>query len=496
MRRTKIVATLGPATRGRAALDALIEAGADVVRLNLAHASLPEHEEALTEARAAAAGVGRIVGVLVDLPGPKMRTGNLERDEIELRPGEPFVLTNESVTGDWESVSTTVPNLAALAAIDEEIFLADGEIVLRVTELRGDDVVTEVVRGGTLRPRKGMHLPSAERKVQAFTDQDAAALKHAVSWKADLVGLSFVRDAEDVERARAALPKRGHRPMIVAKIETSSAVENLSQVVQAADAVMVARGDLGIQLPFSAVPQLQKRIINEANLAGKPVITATQMLESMTRAPLPTRAEVADVATAIHDGTDAVMLSEETAVGSYPSEAVRAMSQIAVEAEATRSSSVGPEKVHLHDDPVSWAVAHAAVEAAEDLNVAAIVCPTRSGSTALRVAAYRPSMPIVGLSPDLETLGPLALCWGVSPLRVEQPGSGGTGSAGPQKRSGTGSAGPQNQEDWTAESDVARATRAVREAGFAVTGDLVAVVAGSPGKRAGRTDYVRVARVD
>jgi pyruvate kinase len=402
-----------------------------------------------------------------------MRTGPLAGEEIDLRPGDTFVLTSDDVAGDRERVSTSVPHLARLTEPGEEIFLADGAIVLVVTDVKDDDVLTEVMRGGVLRSRKGMHIPSAERKVQAFTAEDEEEMKRAIRWKVDLVGLSFVRDADDVERAREALPKRGHRPLIVAKIETAAAVDNLADIVSAADAVMVARGDLGIQLPFGAVPHLQKRIIRAANDAGKAVITATQMLESMTHAPLPTRAEVSDVATAIADGTDAVMLSEETAVGSYPVEAVKAMADIATRAdESLELEDREPEHIHLHNDKVSWAVAHAAVQAAEDLEVAAILCPTRSGSTAFRVAAYRPSAPIVGLSERAETLGPLALCWGVRPLAIEP-----------------------SPEGWTAEEDVERAGGAARRAGIVKRGDLVAVVAGSPGRRAGRTDYVRIARV-
>jgi pyruvate kinase len=444
-----------------------------VFRLNLAHGDARQHERALRTVREQAAELGRIAAILVDLPGPKMRTGPLVKEEIELRPGDSFVLTSEDGVGDWERVSTTVPELPSLVELGEEIFLADGKIVLRVTDTKEKDVVTEVVRGGVLRSRKGMHIPSAERKVQTFSSTDEDALRRAVSWKADLVGLSFVRDAEDVERARAALPKRGHRPMIVAKIETAAAIDSLTDIVRATDVVMVARGDLGIQLPFSAVPHLQKRIIGATNDAGKPVVTATQMLESMTHSPLPSRAEVSDVATAIADGTDAVMLSEETAVGDYPVEAVRAMAEIADRADRSLEVEArSPQREHLYDDKVSWAVAHAAVQAAEDLAVSAILCPTRSGSTALRVAAYRPSVPIVALSERPEILGPLSICWGVRPLAVE-PAPG----------------------EWTAEEDVERAAEAARRAGVVARGDLVAVVAGSPGKRAGRTDYVRIARV-
>ena len=251
----------------------------------------------------------------------------------------------------------------------------------------------EVVRGGVLRSRKGMHVPRAEAHVEPFTEADAVALRMAIAIKADFIGLSFVRRPEDVEAVRARLPKRGHRPQLVAKIETAVALDHLPGIVGAADAVMVARGDLGIQVPGrGACPLIQKEIIRFCNMAGKPVITATQMLESMTRSPLPTRAEVNDVANAVLDGTDALMLSEETAVGEYPADTVRTMSDVAEAAEAWPHARTTPQgaAAALDDDRVAWAVAHASVQAAEDLGVAAIVCPTQSGTTARRVAAFRP----------------------------------------------------------------------------------------------------------
>jgi pyruvate kinase len=473
MRRTKIVATLGPSTREPKEIRALIEAGVDVVRLNLAHGTKEEHRQACDIAREQAEDLGRIVGVLADLPGPKMRTGTIEQGEVLLKSGDPFILCNSDVPGDWSRVSTSVDDLARLVQPGEEVYLADGTIVLRVDEVKGLEVHTEVVRGGRLRSRKGMHLPAAERMVQAFTDEDRSSLEDAIRMKVDFVGLSFVRDADDVLRAKDALPKRGHRPMIVAKIETRSAVENIDEIVAEADAVMVARGDLGIQMPLHEIPLIQKHVIETCNLAGKPVITATQMLESMTRQPLPTRAEVTDVANAVLDGTHALMLSEETAVGAYPEQTVREMAKIASFTEIQDTYSLEPHEAHRTDDRVSWAVAHAAVEAATDLGVAAILCPTRSGSTAFRVAAFRPKMPIVGLSERPETLGPLSIVWGVIPLKVEP-----------------------SPPEWTAEEDVSRAAEAARRAGLIQRGDHIAVVAGTPGKRAGRTDYVRVVRVD
>jgi pyruvate kinase len=472
MRRTKIVATVGPATANPQAMHALLAAGADVVRLNAAHAAPPEHAARAALARETAAKLGRGVGVLVDLPGPKMRTGAVVDDEIQLEAAGTLTPTSEPVVGDAHRVSTTLPELARWVQPGDDVFLADGAIVLRVARVaRVDDgdVVCEVVRGGVLRSRKGMHVPRAEAHVEPFTERDVAALHMATEIKADFLGLSFVRRPEDVEGVRERLRKRGPRPMLVAKIETAAALDHLPGIVATADAVMVARGDLGIQVPARRVPLIQKEIIRFCNMAGKPVITATQMLESMTRAPLPTRAEVNDVANAVLDGTDALMLSEETAVGEYPADTVRTMSEVAEAAEAWPHSRTTPEGAGAaaDDDRVAWAVAHAAVQAAEDLGVAAIVCPTQSGTTARRVAAFRPAVPIVAISGQPEVLGRLNLVWGVRPVDAE-PGEHDEG--------------------------LRRAVKAARDCGAAHRGDLVAIVSGSPGKRAGATDTVRVVR--
>jgi pyruvate kinase len=470
MRRTKIVATIGPATSEPDALQALLHAGVDVVRLNAAHAAPDVHAEHAATARAAAAALNRTVGVLVDLPGPKLRTGPVVNDEVELRIDSEVVLTAEPIEGDEHRVSTTIHDLARWVKVGDEVFLADGAIVLCVDAIIGDDVRCRVVRAGSLRSRKGMHVPRAEGHVDPFTDADAAALEMAVRVKADFVGLSFVRRPEDVEAVRARFPKRGAKPHLVAKIETAVALDHLAGIVATADAVMVARGDLGIQVPARRVPLIQKEIIRFCNMAGKPVITATQMLESMTRAPLPTRAEVNDVANAVIDGTDALMLSEETAVGLYPADTVRTMAEVAEAAECWPGARIDPAGAAAanDDDRVAWAVAHAAVQAAEDLGVGAIVCPTQSGTTARRVAAFRPTVPIVGSSDQPEALGGLSLVWGVRPLAV--------GAAATEQ---------------AALDDVLRATR---DAGIVRAGDLVAVVSASQGKRAGSTDTVRVVR--
>jgi pyruvate kinase len=470
VRRAKIVATLGPKTREAPTVRALIEAGVDVFRLNLAHENLEAHRAAAEVARKQGAATGKIVGILADLPGPKMRTGPVKDNHIVLEEGAGFTLTSSQVEGDESRVSTSVDNLAQLVSEGDEIFLADGAIVLRVTSLQGGDVQTQVVRRGLLRSRKGIHLPGAEGQVEFFGETDRSALEFACLMNADFVGLSFVRTGDDIARVLEALPKRGGRPQLVAKIETQSAVANLDEIVERADVVMVARGDLGIQTPLTRVPLLQKQIIRACNAAGTPVITATQMLESMTQSPLPTRAEIADVANAVLDGTDALMLSEETAVGEHPVEAVRLMAET-IEATGPTPDHA-PDAADVKDDRVSWAVAHAAVQAALDLDVAAILCPTRGGATPRRVAAYRPPMPIVGVSPRPETLGALTMVWGVVPLAIEDL-----------------------PEASTAGEDVERVVSAVREAGLVRKDDLVAVVAGSPGRRAGRTDYMRVVRV-
>jgi pyruvate kinase len=312
-------------------------------------------------------------------------------------------------------------------------------------------------------------VPRAEQHVEPFTDADEAALDMALSMRAEFVGLSFVRRPEDVENVRARLPRRGARPHLVAKIETAAALDHLAGIVTEADAVMVARGDLGIQVPARRVPLIQKEIIRFCNMAGKPVITATQMLESMTHSPLPTRAEVNDVANAVLDGTDALMLSEETAVGRYSKDAVRTMAEVAEAAESWPRQRSAPATGALDDDRVAWAVAHAAVQAAEDLGVAAILCPTQGGRTAQRVAAFRPPMPVAGISADANVRGRLTVVWGVEPLAV-----------------------PPGAAEGTTEE---HALAAARAAGLVASGDLVALVSGAPGRRAGSTDHVRVVRI-
>ena len=452
-------------------LASLLAEGVDVVRLNLAHADPATHVETSALVRREADRLGREIGVLADLPGPKMRTGPIVGDEVALEPGQRFTLYGGDEPGDSTGVGTTVDDLPDLVDVGDKVYLADGAIILDVVAVDNGDVHTEVVRRGLLRSRKGMHLPLAESKIRSLP-RDDRAIQLALRCRADLIGLSFIGRAQDIEEVRdslAAMDEDGIRPVLVAKIETRLAIENLDEIVRAADAVMVARGDLGIQMPFEEVPLLQKRIIHTCNSHGTPVITATQMLESMTHGPLPSRAEVNDVANAVLDGTDALMLSEETAIGKYPVATVATMSDIAQAAEREGRAQFGSVHHEDADDPVSWAIARAAVHAAEELNVAAILCPTRSGATARRVASFRPRMPIVAMGHSSEAMRGLALVWGVIPKTVaflaDEPAT---------------------------DDAIARVIRIARDSQLVGPGDLVAVVAGGREPRAGATDFVRI----
>lgn len=473
-RRTKIVATLGPASSGEDVIGSLIKAGMDVARLNFSHGDQADHRKVAELVRATSAGSEKPVGILIDLPGPKIRSGEISTESIEIEFGRPFVLTGEERIGDDSCVSTSLGgDLVDLVDEGDEILLADGEIVLEVTGIKGSDVLTEVKRGGELRSRKGMHLPSAELKLKAFTDRDARALDVAVAMEADLVAVSFIREGGDMRRVRDALPDKGHRPLLVAKIETRSALSNIEAICQISDAVMVARGDLGIQIPLEQVPVAQKQIISICNATGTPVITATEMLESMVHSPLPTRAEAGDIANAVLDGADALMLSEETAVGSYAIEAVETMVKVVSTAESIASIPDHSDRQRLEGgDEVSWAVASAAVQASMDVGAAAILCPTQTGATARRVATFRPSMPILALASARATVGGLTISWGVRSRLV--------GSL---------------PEAATIVEECDRAVQAARASGVADSGDLVTVVAGTPGPRAGRTDFMRIVRV-
>jgi pyruvate kinase len=412
-RRTKIIATVGPASWDPAVLERLLEAGVDVFRLNFSHAERERHASTIAAIRAAAERLGHEAAILGDLPGPKMRIGELRDDVAELQTGTHVTLTSRQVEGDEGTIPVAWPGVTSLRE-DELVYLADGAIRLRVDESEEDGVDCEVEVGGTLSSHKGMNIPGAAGP--AATDGDLGWVDFAVEHGVDLLALSFVSSAADLEPVGERLHALGSDIPVIAKIEKRQAAENAAEIVRAASGgIMVARGDLGIELPLAEVPVVQKRLIREAGRRSKPAITATQMMASMVHESRPTRAEVTDVANAIYDGTDAVMLSEETAVGRHPVEAVRAMDEIA---RATEPDLPYGDWLFTRTDQatqdVADSVAQGAVGAVYRLGLAALVVPTKSGRTARLVSAHRPDVPVLAISPRIETVRRLRLLFGVT----------------------------------------------------------------------------------
>jgi pyruvate kinase len=482
IKKVKIIATIGPATQESEMLKEIITSGVDVIRINAAHTPADKIIELTDRVKSCAKELKIHVGVLVDLPGPKMRTSKVEDAGKELTEGMLIELLPQDIESSGNRIGTTVSQLCEIVKKDDEIILGDGRILTKVVKTSASSVTCEVIHGGVLLSKKGFFIPSAEYKIEAFTEKDELALEAAIACKANFVGLSFVRNAQDIEKVKDLIPADSQLKTI-AKIETKSAVDELHKIIAASYGVMVARGDLGIQLKTSRVPILQKEIIAACNSAGKPVITATEMLESMTYNSLPTRAEVGDVANAVMDGTDAVMLSGETAVGLYPVETVQTMVEVIIEAEKWHRPPAKEKVCFIHDDKVGWAVAHAAVQAGEDLNVNAILCPTSTGTTAQRVAAYRPRVPIIGITHDDEVLGSLSLIWGVTPVRLSQSRQNWAEERGERR---------QAIESGSETDFVVHETK---KAGYIDTEDLVAVAKGSVNKSAGGTDSLRIVKV-
>ncbi|HWD45701.1 MAG TPA: pyruvate kinase [Actinomycetota bacterium] len=466
--RTKVVATLGPVSSNPETLKGMIEAGLDVVRLNFSHGERADHLARFELVRSVAADVGHNLAVLVDLQGPKIRVGVVDDNGVRVDRGRDVVLVAGADRAAEPEIPVVYPELAADVRQGDRILLDDGAIGLRVQEVEGERVRCQVERGGVVRSRKGVNLPGVAVSATALTSKDRADVATAVEAGADYVALSFVRRPDDVVQAKQAIADHGGDIPVVAKLERPEAIGCLDEILEVADAVMVARGDLGVELAVEKVPPIQKHIIAQANSQGVPVITATQMLESMVASSRPTRAEASDVANAIFDGTDAVMLSQETAIGQYPVEAVATMARIAREAEATPYlSAPPPPAVGKLDVPAT--VSRAAVQVAADLGARAIVAFTESGATARYVSRFRPRTPILGLTPSETTRRRMALFWGVetaAPLPM-----------GTQVRG------------MIDEADI----RVVQE-GLLEEGDLVVVVAGSPGGRGG-TNRVLVHRV-
>ncbi len=466
-RRTKIVATLGPASSSAEVIERLFRAGADVFRLNFSHGSHADHAERIATIRALEEKTGRPIGILADVQGPKLRVGRFQGGRVQLQTGQPFRLDLNPTPGNVSRVQLPHPEIIQAAQIGTSLLLDDGKLRLRVTRVRGDHLETEVVVGGPLSDRKGVNVPDVALPIPALTVKDREDLDFVLPLGIDYIGLSFVQRPEDVAEAKAIAAGRA---LIMVKMEKPQAVENLDAIIALTDCVMVARGDLGVECPPEEVPLIQKRIVRAARAAGKPVVVATQMLESMISSPSPTRAEASDVATAVFDGADAVMLSAETAAGQYPYEAVNMMDRIVARVEQDPDWRRQTDTARPEPEPNSaGAIAAAARQVAHTIKAQVIATFTSTGSTTLRVARERPDCPILGLTASMESARRLAVVWGVHPLLTQEPHSMG--------------------------DMVSKALRAGQQEGFAQAGQEVVVTAGVPFGMPGTTNALRVATV-
>ncbi|WP_069114276.1 pyruvate kinase [Jiangella alba] len=467
MRRAKIVCTLGPATDSPERLRELIDVGMDVARFNLSHGSHAEHEERYLRVRKAATEAERNVGVLVDLQGPKIRLGEFAGGSAELEVGQTFVITVEDVDGTAERASTTYKGLPGDVEAGDAVLIDDGRLALEVTEVTDTDVVTTVVIGGKVSNHKGLNLPGTAVSVPALSEKDIDDLRWGLRIGADMIALSFVRSAADVDDVHRIMAEEGVRLPVIAKVEKPQAVENLAEIVDAFDGVMVARGDLGVELPLWDVPLVQKRAVELCRRRAKPVIVATQMLDSMITNPRPTRAETSDVANAVLDGADAVMLSGETSVGAYPIETVTTMAKIVETVEEHGLERIPP--LGTKPRTKGGAITKAAVETGVLLGAKYLVAFTQSGDSARRMARLRPGIPLLAFSPLSATRHQLALSWGIEAFTAEHV-------------------------DHTDEM-VKQVDRMLLEQERCRRGDLVIIVAGSPPGIPGSTNAMRVHRI-
>ena len=420
--KTKIVATIGPASESSEMLQRLIRAGLNVARLNFSHGDLTHHAERIQRIRSAAKAVGRRVAIMADLPGPKIRIGKIEAEPIQLHAGDNFILTVEEILGTSERVSVNFKDLPSVVKSGDRLFLNDGLVQLMVERVAGREVYCKVSVGGELRSKKGLNLPGIALGISAFTNHDRACLEFALQQGVDAVSQSFVETGRDIEAVRAAAEAVGKQPFIVAKIERWDAIKHFDEILNATDGVMIARGDLGVEVPIEEMAILQKQLIARARVAGKPVITATQMLESMTVSRLPTRAEATDVANAILDGTDAVMLSGESAIGKYPEEAVAMLAKIACHTESQRPPvCLADLRSRLrHGPPNTYADAISSIveTALKIVQCAAVFAPTRTGTTARMISRLNPLQWIVAPSRDPAVCQGLAFSYGVEPVQL------------------------------------------------------------------------------
>lgn len=467
LRRTKIVCTLGPASKTPRMLAGMIAAGAEVFRLNMSHGTGAEFSDRVRLVRSVASEANKTVAIIADLAGPKIRLGEVADGSIELARGAQFRIMRRDIVGDGTSASTNHPALIEEVAAGSTILIDDGLVQLRVESKTADELVCTVTVPGPIGSHKGLAAPGVYLDLEPLTDKDRSDMALALDAAVDWVAMSFVRNAFDIELLRDLMGKR--RTPVIAKVERSEAVKAIDEIVGSADGIMVARGDLGVDLPSEAVPVLQKEIIAKCVAAGKPVITATQMLDSMIRNPRPTRAEASDVANAVFDGSDALMLSGETAVGFYPVESVSMMAGIIARAEGAPQFGAHEQRPAPGKTSVTDAISVATCRLAEDLDAAAIVTSTESGHTARAVARHRPTAPIAGVSPHDEVLRQLVLSRGIIPLKV--------------KRS-------SNIDDM-----LDRAARAASDAGLAGPGDILVITAGVLVNRPGTTNMIKVHRL-
>ncbi|MFO7247264.1 MAG: pyruvate kinase [Bacillota bacterium] len=467
IRKTKIVCTIGPASEDVATLKRLIQAGMNVARLNFSHGTHEEHARRIANIRRAAAELGATVAILLDTKGPEIRTGMLKDEPVTLREGDIFTLTTEDVPGDATRVSITYDGLPRDVKPGDTILIDDGLIALTVLETTETEIRCRVENGGELKSRKGVNVPGVRVRLPGITEKDAADIRFGIAQGVDFIAASFVRKAADVLEIREILEGHGADIKIIAKIENREGVANVDEILEVADGLMVARGDLGVEIPVEEVPLVQKELIAKCNRAGKVVITATQMLDSMQRNPRPTRAETSDVANAILDGTDAVMLSGETAAGKYPVEAVETMARIALRTEqALPYAEWLAKQKAAQGQTITETIGQAVAGASVALNAAAIIAPTESGYTARVIAKYRPKAPIVAVTPHERVQRQLTLVWGVIPL--------------------VGQTATTTDEMLEESVACAVASGAVRH------GDLVIITGGVPVREAGTTNLMKI----
>ncbi|MEW6661464.1 MAG: pyruvate kinase [Bacillota bacterium] len=467
MRRTKIISTIGPASESVSVLQELFRAGVNVARLNFSHGSHEEHGARIKAIREAATVTKSTVAIMLDTKGPEIRTGLLKDGKAVLREGAELILTVEDVLGDESRIAVSYKDLPKEVAPGDTILIDDGLISLEVKSVKGSEVSCAVLNGGEISNRKGVNLPGKEVNLPSITDKDIADIHFGIRQRVDFIAASFIRTASDVLAIRRILEEQGADIHIIAKIESQAGVNNIDEIIRVSDGIMVARGDLGVEIPAEEVPLVQKTIIEKCNRAGKIVITATQMLDSMIRNPRPTRAEASDIANAILDGTDAIMLSGETASGKYPIESVKTMARIAIRTEqALEYADLLRNRLTTPQKTITDAISHAAVTIASDLRAAAIITPTASGSTARTVSKYRPLAPIVAASPREDVLRKLCAVWGVQPVLVN-------------RLTGT-------------DEMINAAVSAALDKGYINSGELVVITAGVPAGVPGTTNLIKV----